>query len=68
MARARIERVVTRRANLRYAFPPDFAQRLEGQTVLAVRRRAKYLLVALGSGYVSLIGRPGNVLLAFGVD
>jgi polyvinyl alcohol dehydrogenase (cytochrome) len=25
-------------------------------------------LIFINSGYVSLIGRPGNVLLAFGVD
>jgi polyvinyl alcohol dehydrogenase (cytochrome) len=25
-------------------------------------------MVYVNSGYVSLIGRPGNVLLAFGVD
>ena len=25
-------------------------------------------MVFINSGYVSLIGRPGNVLLAFGVD
>ena len=47
---ARIERVLMRRPNLRYPFPPDFVARLEGQKVLAVRRRAKYLLIELASG------------------
>ena len=62
MARARIRRVTTRRANLRYAFPPDFAKRLDGQTVRSVGRRAKYLLVALGSGDVLLmhLGMSGS--------
>lgn len=62
MARARIRRVVTRRANLRYNFPPDFAQRLEGQHVRGVARRAKYLLAELGSGDVLLmhLGMSGS--------
>ena len=55
MAGARIERVLLRRPNLRYAFPPDFVARLEGQQVHAVRRRAKYLLIDLASGDVLLM-------------
>lgn len=68
MTRARIQRVVTRRANLRYAFPPDFAQRLEGQIVRTVKRRAKYLLVELGSGDVLLmhLGMSGGFRVADG--
>ena len=50
MAGARIQRVLTRRANLRYEFPADFAARLEGQAVRDVARRAKDLVVELGSG------------------
>ena len=51
-----------RRANLRYDFPPDFAQRLNGQSVRGVGRRAKYLLVELGSGDVLLmhLGMSGS--------
>jgi formamidopyrimidine-DNA glycosylase len=55
MVGARIERLLVRRPKLRYAFPPDFAPRVEGQTVRAIRRRAKYLLVELGSGDVLLM-------------
>src|SRR5688500_5140220 len=68
MTRARIQRVVTRRANLRYAFPPDFAPRLESQTVVAVRRRAKYLLAELESGDVLLmhLGMSGGFRVADG--
>src|SRR5688500_2959640 len=55
MEGARIERVLLRRPNLRYPFPPDFAERLERQNVLAVRRRAKYLLIDLASGDVLLM-------------
>jgi formamidopyrimidine-DNA glycosylase len=50
MAGARIDRVIVRRPRLRYALPADFVARLEGQTVRAVERRAKYLLVELSSG------------------
>ena len=50
MAGSAIERVLTRRPNLRYPFGDDFATRLEGQTVLALTRRAKYLVAELSSG------------------
>jgi formamidopyrimidine-DNA glycosylase len=50
MRDARIERVTLRRPDLRTRFPKRFAARLEGQTVLAVERRAKYLLVTVSSG------------------
>ena len=52
MVGARIEQVILRRANLRLPFATDFADRLEGQTVRAVNRRAKYLLVELSSADV----------------
>lgn len=62
MAGSRIVRVVLRRANLRYDFPPDFARRLEGQMVDRVARRAKYLLVELASRDVLLmhLGMSGS--------
>jgi formamidopyrimidine-DNA glycosylase len=62
MAGARITRVLLRRASLRYPFPPDFSRRLEGERVGAVARRAKYLLVELGSGGVLLmhLGMSGS--------
>jgi len=50
MEGARIDQVILRRADLRLPFSADFAERLEGQTVRAVRRRAKYLLIELASG------------------
>lgn len=55
MQGARIERLLVRRPKLRYEFPPDFAERVEGQVVRAVKRRAKYLLVELGSGALLLM-------------
>jgi formamidopyrimidine-DNA glycosylase len=69
MAGARINRVLTRRANLRYAFPADFARRLERQIVRRVARRAKYLLAELASGEVLLmhLGMSGSFRVARGV-
>lgn len=62
MRNARIERVVLRRANLRTAFPNRFAARLEGATVVAVSRRAKYLIVPVSSGETLLmhLGMSGS--------
>jgi formamidopyrimidine-DNA glycosylase len=59
---ARFEQVILRRAGLRYAFPTDFADRLEGQTVRALTRRAKYLLAELSSGdlLVMHLGMSGS--------
>ena len=42
------------REGLRYLFPPFFAERLKGQTVKSLERRAKYLLLHL-SGDQTLI-------------
>jgi formamidopyrimidine-DNA glycosylase len=50
MVGARFSRVTLRRPNLRFPFPPRFAARLEGRTVTALARRAKYLTAALDSG------------------
>jgi formamidopyrimidine-DNA glycosylase len=67
MARVRVERVVTHRANLRYPFPPDFA-RVDGQLVRRVSRRAKYLLLEFESGDVLLmhLGMSGSFRVARG--
>ena len=50
MAAARITRVIVRQRKLRHPLPADFVSRLDGQTVRAVERRAKYLLLELSSG------------------
>jgi formamidopyrimidine-DNA glycosylase len=62
MAGARIVRVEARRPDLRRPLPRDFAKRLEGQTVLGVGRRAKYLTADLASGDVLLmhLGMSGS--------
>ena len=62
MAHERFERVIVRRPDLRIPFPEEFAARLRGETALAVRRRAKYLLVPLSSGETLLmhLGMSGS--------
>jgi len=52
---ALITRVLARRPDLRYPLGRDFVRRVERQQVVAVRRRAKYLLIELSSGDVLLI-------------
>src|SRR5688572_14718445 len=62
MARKRFKRVSVRRPDLRTPFPRRFAARLAGTTVLAVHRRAKYLLIPLSSGdtLVMHLGMSGS--------
>ncbi|MEM9749823.1 MAG: bifunctional DNA-formamidopyrimidine glycosylase/DNA-(apurinic or apyrimidinic site) lyase [Pseudomonadota bacterium] len=43
----RFSKVEQRRADLRFPLPANFAERLEGRRVQAMRRRAKYLLAEL---------------------
>lgn len=46
----RILRVETRRKNLRFPFPENFNQRIEGARMKRLSRRAKYLVGELSSG------------------
>jgi formamidopyrimidine-DNA glycosylase (fpg) len=59
----RLIKVTVRRAGLRTPFPRGFAKRLTGQTVMALRRRAKYLLAELDGGETLIIhlGMSGRV-------
>ena len=50
-----IEHAAINRPNLRFAFPDRFRERLEGQTVTALDRRAKYLLAHLPGGETLLM-------------
>jgi len=62
MEGARFERVSARRPDLRLPLPPQFSSRLEGQTVAALERRAKYLVATLSSGEILLmhLGMSGS--------
>ena len=58
----RFARVEQRRENLRFALPQDFAARLQGRRVIALSRRAKYLLADLDDGQVLVmhLGMSGS--------
>jgi formamidopyrimidine-DNA glycosylase len=58
----RIEAALVRRPDLRAPFPARFAERLAGQTVLELHRRAKHLLADLSSGETLLmhLGMTGD--------
>jgi formamidopyrimidine-DNA glycosylase len=62
MLGARIDKVELRRADIRYPFPDGFAQRLTGQRIVAVGRRAKYLLFQLDGGetLIAHLGMSGS--------
>jgi len=62
MEGARFVKVEARRPDLRRPLPRDFVKRLEGQTVMGLGRRAKYLTADLGSGDVLLmhLGMSGS--------
>jgi formamidopyrimidine-DNA glycosylase len=62
MEGARFVKVEARRSDLRWPLPADFVSRLEGQTVMGLGRRAKYLLADLSSGDVLLmhLGMSGS--------
>src|SRR5262245_10837594 len=62
MVRAQITAVDLRRPDLRRPFPRHFARRLEGQTLIALDRRAKYLVGSLTSGETLLmhLGMSGS--------
>jgi formamidopyrimidine-DNA glycosylase len=59
---AAIERVEQRRPDLRFPFSERFAERLTGRRIIALRRRAKYLLADLDDGTVLLmhLGMSGS--------
>ena len=62
---ATISRVLLQRQDLRTPIPADFAQRLRGSRVLAIRRRAKYLLIDTTTATVlSHLGMTGTWRLA----
>lgn len=65
---ARIDKVLLHRPNLRFDFPARFAERLEGERVEQVARRAKYLLFHLSSGALWLghLGMTGAFRFAEG--
>ena len=59
---ARIKKVELRRGDIRFPFPPRFAERLQGRRIVALGRRAKYLLFRLDSGdtLIAHLGMSGS--------
>ncbi len=59
---ARIKRVIANRPDLRFPLPERFNDRLAGQTVLKLERRAKYLIAVLdgGNALVMHLGMTGR--------
>ena len=57
-----IERAELRRPNLRFEFPEGLADKLAGRTIIALGRRAKYLLADLDDGTVLImhLGMSGS--------
>lgn len=60
-----IRRAVARRPDLRWPLPPGLAERLTGARVTGFRRRGKYILMRLDSGWSVLIhlGMSGRMLV-----
>jgi formamidopyrimidine-DNA glycosylase len=61
----RIVRLQQRRRDLRIPMPAGFASKVEGRTVLAIDRRAKYLLIRLDDGQtlIAHLGMSGRMTL-----
>jgi formamidopyrimidine-DNA glycosylase len=68
MAGARLVTVEQRRPDLRFPFPERFVERLTGQIVVSLGRRAKYLLADLSSGEVLVmhLGMSGRFVVRQG--
>lgn len=66
----RLHRVIARRPDLRFPLPDGFGQRLTGQRVRCVSRRAKYILVHTEDGTVLIwhLGMSGRVLIYTNAD
>lgn len=70
MEGAGIVRVEQRRGDLRFAFPPGFAERLTGRRIVSLGRRAKYLVADLDDGtvLVSHLGMSGSFRIEADAD
>jgi len=58
----RVRSVLLRRPDLRWPIPPEIGERLPGQRIAAIRRRAKYLLLDTDAGSALLhLGMSGSL-------
>jgi len=60
-----IKKAITRRAGLRFPFPVDFSERLEGNRVIRLRRRSKYILMECADDLVVILhlGMSGRITI-----
>lgn len=67
---ARIMKVETRRPDLRFPFPENFAERLNGRTIAAIGRRAKYLTMHIegGPALICHLGMTGSFRIEDGAE
>ena len=67
---ARILSVETRRPDLRFPFPKDFAERLAGKKIVSLGRRAKYLTAEIEDGPLLIchLGMSGSFRIEAGSD
>jgi formamidopyrimidine-DNA glycosylase len=57
-----VDAVLTRRAGLRWPFPPNLSQTLAGRTILHTGRRGKYLLIGFAHGTLIVhLGMSGHL-------
>lgn len=70
MEGGRIARLTLRRADLRLPFPDRFAERAEGSVVVALGRRAKYLLIHLDNDLtiIAHLGMSGSFRIETGAQ
>ena len=70
MEGATIARLDLRRPDLRFPFPHDFAQQVEGCRIAFLSRRAKYLLAELDNGLAIImhLGMSGSFQIADAVE
>lgn len=70
MEGACIRRVEARRPDLRFPFPQRFAERLAGQRILSLGRRAKYLTAEIENGPLLIchLGMSGSFRVETGED
>jgi formamidopyrimidine-DNA glycosylase len=64
----RIQKTTLKRKDLRFPFPPRFADRLAGRTITHMGRRAKYLMADLDDGDVLVmhLGMTGRFIIEGG--
>lgn len=59
-----VEQVIIRHRQLRWPVPPDLPARIEGQVLLDLRRRGKYLLFSFAEGQLIMhLGMSGSLRL-----